>query len=80
MKKPDYKGFVLHIREWERIGISYGVKELRELASKYDCPIINTRTFTSDELIKVKKEFEQKLLKEKKKKLLRGIKQWLKSI
>ena len=37
--EPDYKGFVLHIREWDAHGIPWGSRELVELAKKYNTPI-----------------------------------------
>jgi hypothetical protein len=38
-KKVNYKGFVLQRQEWDKLGISYGLNDLRELARKYNCPI-----------------------------------------
>ena len=37
--KADYKGFVLHTKEWDRLGIPYGFNELIEIAEKYNTPI-----------------------------------------
>jgi len=40
MKKiVDYKGFVLHVRAWDKLGIPWGLNDLRELARKYHTPI-----------------------------------------
>ena len=39
IKKVDYRGFVLHIWEWNSKGISYGMTDLKELAIKYNIPI-----------------------------------------
>ena len=38
--KPDYKGFVEHVKEWEKNGLPYGRKDLIQLAKKYGTPII----------------------------------------
>jgi hypothetical protein len=35
----DYKGFCLHVKEWDRFGIPYGLNELIEIAEKYNTPI-----------------------------------------
>lgn len=39
MKKADYKGFVLTVREMNEKGICYSLDDLRYLAHKYNCPI-----------------------------------------
>ena len=31
----DYKGFVKHVDEWDRVGINWGLSDLRILAKKY---------------------------------------------
>mgnify|MGYP006277247427 CR=1 FL=1 len=36
----DYKGFVEHVNEWDRLGINYGLSDLRYLAKKYNTPIL----------------------------------------
>jgi hypothetical protein len=38
-KKPDYEGFVEHVRIWDEEGISYGRIELIRLANNYGTPI-----------------------------------------
>ena len=38
-KRPDYKGFVLHLREWKKFGIPYSIGDLIQLAKKYNTPI-----------------------------------------
>jgi len=38
-KRANYKGFCLHIREYDKLGIPYGLNDLRRLARKYYCPI-----------------------------------------
>jgi len=38
-KRSNYKAFVLHLREWKKLEISYGINDLIELAEKYNCPI-----------------------------------------
>ena len=38
-KMEDYKGFVLHVREWNKIGIPYGISDLIRLAKRYGTPI-----------------------------------------
>jgi len=38
-KRPDYKGFVLHIREWNKVGVVYGIDDLIQLAERYNTPI-----------------------------------------
>lgn len=38
-KRVNYKGFCLHIKEWDKLGIPWGLNDLRELARKYHCPI-----------------------------------------
>ena len=37
--KADYRGFILHIWEWNKIGIPVGISDMKELAKKYNCPI-----------------------------------------
>lgn len=37
--KADYKGFVMHYREWCDAGIPVGMSDLRSLASKYNTPV-----------------------------------------
>ena len=49
---PDYKGWVLHVRELEEKGISTDVKRLMQLAEKYNCPkpkFINGKVYFSKE-------------------------------
>jgi len=38
-KKPDYRGFTLHIWEWNESGIPWGTSDLIQLAKKYHTPI-----------------------------------------
>ena len=38
-KKVDYKGFCLHIKEYDKLGIPYGINDLIRLARKYNTPI-----------------------------------------
>jgi hypothetical protein len=38
-KRADYKGFCLHLKEYDRLGIGYGLNDLRRLARKYNCSI-----------------------------------------
>ena len=38
-KEPNYKEFVLTVEEWEKLGISYSLGDLVELARKHNCPI-----------------------------------------
>ena len=37
--RADYKGYCLHKIEWDILGISYGLNDLRDLARKYNCTI-----------------------------------------
>lgn len=36
---PDFKGFVLHVEEWNKNNVAYCMNDLRELAKKYNCPV-----------------------------------------
>ncbi len=38
-KKPDYKGFCLHLREYNQKGIPVGMRDLIRLAKQYNCEI-----------------------------------------
>jgi len=38
-KKVDYKGFCLHLKEYDRLNIAYGMNDLIRLAKKYNTPI-----------------------------------------
>ena len=38
-KKYTYKDFVLHVKEWNKNGIPWGLSDLRDLAIKYGMPI-----------------------------------------
>ena len=38
-KKPDYEGFVEHVRIWDKEGIPYGVSDLIKLAKNYGTPV-----------------------------------------
>ena len=38
-KKPDYEGFVEHIKTWDREGFPYGTSDIRRLAENYGTPI-----------------------------------------
>jgi hypothetical protein len=38
-KRVDYRGFCLHIKEYDKLGITYGLNDLRRLARIYNCPI-----------------------------------------
>ena len=38
-KKSDYKGFVLHVEEWDKKCIAYGINDLIDLAHRYHTPI-----------------------------------------
>jgi len=40
--KPDYKAFVLHVREWNKEGIPYGISDLIRLARRYGTPVPNS--------------------------------------
>ena len=37
--KADYREFCLLLKEYNRLGISYSLNDLRRLARKYHCPI-----------------------------------------
>ena len=39
-QEPDYDGFVNHVKSWEKLGISYGTKELAELSKSYNTPVL----------------------------------------
>jgi hypothetical protein len=39
MKVRDYKGFCLHLKEYDRLGIAYSIGDLIRLAKKYNTPI-----------------------------------------
>jgi hypothetical protein len=43
IKKPNYKGFCLHIEEWNKKGIPYGITDLIKLAETYHTPIPNIK-------------------------------------
>jgi hypothetical protein len=34
--QPNYKGFVLHILEWEKNNIAYSLRDLKRLRKKYN--------------------------------------------
>jgi len=34
--KKNYKGFVLHVEEWDRNNVAYSLKDLKGLAKKYE--------------------------------------------
>lgn len=38
-KKPDYNGFVSHLKEWDKHGIPHGVSDIKRIASSYGVPI-----------------------------------------
>ncbi len=38
-KMPNYKGFVLHVEEWDELGIPYSLWDLMNLAKKYNTPV-----------------------------------------
>ena len=38
-KKADYKGFCLHLKEYDKFNIAYGINDLIRLAKKYNTPI-----------------------------------------
>lgn len=38
-EKADYKGFILHLRDYKKLGIPYGLNDLRRLARFYNCEI-----------------------------------------
>lgn len=40
-RKVNYKGFILHLKAYNKLGIPYGLNDLRRLARKYNCPIPN---------------------------------------
>lgn len=42
-KIPNYKGFVLHIEEYNKHFISFGINDLIRLSKKYNCPIPNLK-------------------------------------
>jgi len=42
-KRPDYKGFVLHLRELDKLRIPYSIGDLIQLARKYNTPIPKER-------------------------------------
>lgn len=37
--KPNYKRFVLQRERWDKIGMPYGLRDLIDLAVKYNTPI-----------------------------------------
>ena len=37
--KANYKGFVKHIESWDDFGVCYSLKDLIQLAEKYNTPI-----------------------------------------
>jgi hypothetical protein len=37
--EKNYQKFVKHVNQWKKLGIPYGINDLRELAKKYDTPI-----------------------------------------
>lgn len=39
IKKADYKGFCKHIEGYEKLGIPWGLNDLRRLAKQYNVPI-----------------------------------------
>lgn len=41
MSSPDYKGFCEHYQEYVEFGIPIGIRDLVELADRYNCPIPN---------------------------------------
>jgi len=36
----NYEEFVKHVDEWDKLGISWGLSDLRCLAKKYNTPIL----------------------------------------
>ena len=43
MKKPDYEGFCKHIEAWDKLGIPWGMSDLRRIAKKYNTPDMSVR-------------------------------------
>ena len=43
-KKPDYEGFVLHMREYNEKGIPTGTSDLVRLSKLYNTPIPKRKT------------------------------------
>ena len=37
--KSDFKGFCLHINEWDENNVAYSLKDMKELATKYNCKV-----------------------------------------
>ena len=46
-KKPDYEGFVLHMEEYDKLGIPVGTSDFVRLAEKYNTPVPR-RKFNED--------------------------------
>lgn len=38
-KDPDYKGFMLHIEKWDKLGIPHSLRDMMLLAKFYKVPI-----------------------------------------
>lgn len=38
-KKPDYEGFVYHIKAWDKEKLPYGFADLVRIAKAYNCPL-----------------------------------------
>lgn len=49
-QKPDYEGFVEHLKEWEKLGIGKSIEGLGELAKNYGIkpPRLERDTFVFD--------------------------------
>lgn len=47
MSEPDYKGFVLHLEEYDEAGIPWGSSDLIRLSQQYNTPIPK-RKFNAD--------------------------------
>jgi hypothetical protein len=47
--KPNFKGFVKHVREWDKHNVCYSRKDMIELAKKYNTPL--PKNFRKGELI-----------------------------
>jgi hypothetical protein len=42
--KPDYKGFVLHMKEYDKVGAPVGVSDLIRISRLYNTPIPKRKT------------------------------------
>jgi hypothetical protein len=66
-KKPDYEGFVEHVKIWDKEGIPYGTADLRRLAANYGTPMPYMKIGSSGyvtQLDKAQKYTKEEILKD----------------